>query len=92
MARDVHSAKCRFEARSETASWTVGRAVKILFTEDIMKATNKAKSAKKSVMHKGKSLEAVKPLSKIAAGANTSTTPTESVSFPYTKIEWTYKS
>jgi hypothetical protein len=56
-----------------------------------MKATKKAKSAKKSVMHKGKSLEAVKPLTKIAAGANTSTTPTSTTSLPYTKIEWTYK-
>jgi type VI protein secretion system component Hcp len=57
-----------------------------------MKATKKAKAAKKSVMHKGKSLEAVKPLTKIAAGANTSSTPTENVSLPYNKIEWTYKS
>jgi|ERR1700722_6236306 hypothetical protein len=62
-----------------------------LTTEDIMKATKKAKSAKKAVVHKGKSLEAVKPLTKIAAGANTSTTPTESVSLNYGGIQWSYK-
>jgi hypothetical protein len=65
----------------------------ILNTEDIMKATKKAKSAKKVVMHKGKSLEAVKPLTKIAAGPHDSSpAPTGSISLPYSKIEYTYKS
>ncbi len=58
-----------------------------------MKATKKAKSAKKVAMHKGKSLEAVKPLTKIAAGPHDSSpAPTGTISLPYNKIEWTYKS
>ncbi len=56
-----------------------------------MKATKKAKAAKKSTMHKGKSLEAVKPLTKIAATAPASTTPTESVELHYGGIQWSYK-
>jgi hypothetical protein len=60
----------------------------ILFTEDIMKATKKAKSAKKSVMHKGKSLEAVKPLTKIAAGV--SAAPKEAVTFEYGGLQVQY--
>jgi hypothetical protein len=62
-----------------------------LTTEDIMKATKKAKSAKKAVMHKGKSLEAVKPLTKIAAAHDNSPAPTESVSLNYGGIQWSYK-
>jgi hypothetical protein len=59
--------------------------------EDTMKATKRTKAAgtKSKGMKKGKSLEAVKPLTKIAAAPSTST-PAESVSFNYGKIAWTY--
>jgi type VI protein secretion system component Hcp len=56
-----------------------------------MKATKRTKTAakKSKSMKKGKSLESVKPLTKIAAAPAT-TTPTESISLPYSKIEWKY--
>jgi type VI protein secretion system component Hcp len=46
-----------------------------------------AKKAKKSTKHlsKARKLEAQKPLTKVAASA-----PTETVTLPYGKIEWTY--
>ncbi len=52
-----------------------------------MKATKRTKTAakKSKSMKKGKSLESVKPLTKIAAPA-----PTETVSIPYSKLEWKY--
>jgi type VI protein secretion system component Hcp len=56
-----------------------------------MKATKRTKTAaKKSKSTKrGKSLESVKPLTKLAAPPATST-PTETVSLPFSKIEWKY--
>jgi type VI protein secretion system component Hcp len=56
-----------------------------------MKATKRTKTtAKKSKgMKRGKSLESVKPLTKIAAGPAT-TSPSETISLPYGKIEWKY--
>jgi hypothetical protein len=56
-----------------------------------MKATKKAKAAKKSVMHKGKSLEAVKPLTKIAAGPHDTSSPKETVTFEYGGLQVSYK-
>ena len=55
-----------------------------------MKATKRAKVAgkKSKGMKKGKSLESVKPLTKLMDAPATS--PTESVTFPYSKIEFKY--
>ena len=57
-----------------------------------MKATKRTKAAgsKSKGMKKGKSLESVKPLSKIAA-APASSLPAESVSLNYGHIAVTYK-
>ncbi|HEY0702115.1 MAG TPA: hypothetical protein VGD60_05050 [Candidatus Acidoferrales bacterium] len=52
-----------------------------------MKATKRAKTAKKA-MHKGKSLEAVKPLTKIAGGGNE--LPKETVTFEYGGLQVRY--
>jgi hypothetical protein len=87
MAGGVHLDLCRFEIEMRIGT-EMGRPY-ILQTEDIMKATKKAKSAKKAVMHKGKSLEAVKPLTKIAADAP-ATHPTESVTLNYGGVQWSY--
>jgi hypothetical protein len=87
LARGVHLERCRFEIEMRIGT-EMGRPY-ILQTEDIMKATKKAKAAKKAVMHKGKSLEAVKPLTKIAADAPAGN-PTETVSFHYGGIQWSY--
>ena len=55
-----------------------------------MKATKRTKAAgtKSKGMKKGKSLESVKPLTKLMDAP--SSTPTETVSLPYTKIEFKY--
>jgi hypothetical protein len=57
-----------------------------------MKATKRTKkAAKKSKgMKKGKSLESVKPLTKLAAGASANTMPTESVSFNFGNVQRSY--
>jgi type VI protein secretion system component Hcp len=56
-----------------------------------MKATKRTKTAakKSKSVKKGKSLESVKPLTKIAA-APASTTPAESVSLNFNNIQWKY--
>ena len=56
-----------------------------------MKATKRTKTAakKSKSMKKGKSLESVKPLTKIAAGPATST-PAENISLNFSKIEYKY--
>ena len=56
-----------------------------------MKATKRTKTAakKSKTMKKGKSLESVKPLTKIAAGPATST-PAENISLNFSKIEYKY--
>jgi hypothetical protein len=56
-----------------------------------MKATKRTKTAAKKAksMKKGKSLESVKPLTKIAAAPAT-TTPSESLGLNFTKIEYKY--
>ena len=56
-----------------------------------MKATKRTKTATKKAksVKKGKSLESVKPLTKIAADP-ASSTPTESVSLDFNKVEWKY--
>lgn len=57
-----------------------------------MKATKRTKTAakKSKTVKKGKSLESVKPLTKLAAGA-TNSAPAESVSFNYNNIQWKYE-
>jgi type VI protein secretion system component Hcp len=56
-----------------------------------MKATKRTNAAgtKSKGMKKGKSLEPVKPLTKIAATPATSM-PAENISFNYGNIAWTY--
>ena len=55
-----------------------------------MKATKRTKAAgtKSKGMKKGKSLESVKPLTKLMDAP--SSTPTETTSIPFTKIEFKY--
>ena len=54
-----------------------------------MRATKRTKAAgtKSKGMKKGKSLESVKPLTKIAAGPTTSG-PNENITLNFTKIEY----
>jgi hypothetical protein len=54
-----------------------------------MKATKRTKAtgSKTKGMKKGKSLQSVKPLTKLM-DAPTTSTPTENVSFNFTKIEY----
>jgi hypothetical protein len=56
-----------------------------------MKATKRTKTAAKKAksVKKGKSLESVKPLTKIAAGP-ANDTPTESVSLNFNNMQWKY--
>lgn len=55
-----------------------------------MKATKRAKAAgkKSKGIKKGKSLESVKPLTKLMDAPPTS--PSQTVTFPYSKIEFKY--